>query len=196
MDNQDRQPKLKVVRKRRKSVKSRIRARANEQAKLAALEARKVAALEYVGELMEEAIALMKAEGFRASRPRYEAQAPQPVAVTPTVQHPCTWCGREGTHGNEDGTGWVCDAHFQYEVGGAIEAKGGQNLFEQMNRKPVTPPPRAITKPSGPKLIIHPTAAEASGRTERPEPHVIDPLKGAIDAAANAGVDSDETGTQ
>lgn len=191
---QEHQPKLKVVRRRRKSVKSRIRARANEQAKLAALEARKVAALEYVGELMEEAISLLKAEGFKLSRPRYDTA--QPVAVTPTAQHPCTWCGREGTHRNEDGSGWVCDAHFQYEVGGAVEAKGGQNLFEQMSKKPIVAAPRAPAKPSGPKLVIHPNASETAGKIERPEPHVIDPLKGAIDAAANAGVDSEETGTE
>ena len=78
---------LKIVpRKRRKSVKSRIRARANEQVKLAALEARKAAALEYVGEQLEELIGLLKSEGFKVSRPR--DAAPQAIAqpVAPVVE--------------------------------------------------------------------------------------------------------------
>lgn len=206
---------LKIVRKRKRSVKSKIAARAKQQEKLAALDARKVAALEYVGELLEEAVALLKAEGFKATKGLFAptgmvSNVATTATIPPTVQHPCSWCGREGVMQNEDKSAWVCQAHAQYEVGGAIQNKQGRSLFEEMNGKPVAAarnrpkPAPTITAvvsgavvpvelPPSPKLLIHPSAAETAGT--RPEPHIIDPLKGVVNGVAgNAVVNSEETG--
>lgn len=190
-------PKLAVVRKRRKSVKSKIRQRANENVKLAALEARKAAALEYVGEQLEELIGLLKSEGFKATRPRDGAthslpttNSAQPAQV---VQNPCGYCGRAGVILNETKTGWLCETHGQYEVGGAIQDRAGQNLANQMMAPKPINPKVAQPKPAAPKLIIHPNDADA--RAARMP--VMDPLKGAPNGTANVlGDDGEEAGVE
>jgi len=177
----DSDSKLKIVpRKRRKSVKSRIRQRANEQVKQAAVEARKTAVLEYVGEQVEELLALLRSEGFRISRTHDEtAQVAisRVATMPPPVQNPCGLCGRAGVVLNETKTGWLCATHGQYELGGAAQDRVGQNLAAEMF-KPTAPRPVA-TKPTGPKMIIHPNAPEQSKidqATARAQ--IIDPLKG------------------
>jgi hypothetical protein len=181
-------PKLAVVRKRRKSVKSRIRARANENVKLAALEARKAAALEYVGEQLEELIGLLKAEGFKVSRGREAVQVTQASPVAVAVKNPCTYCGREGVILNETKNGWLCETHGQYEVGGAVQDRAGQTLAQQMLAPKPINPSVAKPKPAGPKMVIHPNDADA-----RASRQPIDPLKGAPNGTANVlGDDSDE----
>lgn len=189
------EPKLKIVpRKRRKSVKSKIRQRANEQNKLAAIEARKVATLEYVGEQLEELLSLLRSEGFKATRPRDGAtQSPHDnhsAQPAPVVQNPCGYCGRAGVIMNETKTGWLCETHGQYEVGGAVQDRAGQNLANQMLApKPINP---SVTKPkpAGPKMIIHPN--EADFRASR---QPIDPLKGTPNGTVGVlGDDSDEAG--
>src|SRR5271166_3556714 len=122
----DTEPKLKLApRRRRKSVKSKIRARATDQMKQAAIEARKVAVLEYVGEQLEELTRLIRAEGIKVSR-THDAAPIQAVTVS-AVQHPCTYCGREGVVQNETKNGWLCQTHGQYELGGAVADRKGQN---------------------------------------------------------------------
>lgn len=182
------EPKLKIVpRKRRKYVKSKIRGRAQEQMKYAAIEARKIATLEYVGELMEETLGLLRAEGFKATRPRNDMAQPshdQAAPSVPAVQNPCGYCGRAGVVQNETKTGWLCETHGQYELGGAAQDRAGKVLAEQM-LKPA-PINAAVMKPKpvGPKTIIHPNAAEMSG---------IDPLKGTPNGTVGVlGDDSDE----
>lgn len=181
------EPKLKVLpRKRRKLVKSKIRARANEQVKQAAVEARKVATLEYVAEQIEELVSLLRAEGFKPSRRETVGQLTGVAApIASVVKNPCALCGREGVVMNETKTGWLCQTHGQYELGGAIQDRAGQTLAQEMMApKPIAPPPR---KPSAPKMVIHPNAAEQS--------KMIDPLKGVQNGTVGVlGDDSEEAG--
>jgi hypothetical protein len=196
----DSEPKLKIVRRRRKSVKSKIRARATDQMKQAAIEARKVAVLEYVGEQLEELTRLLRAEGFKVSRTHDTATLltgnPPPPIPAPIVQNPCIYCGRQGVVMNETKTGWLCEVHGQYELGGAAQDRQGQNIAAQMfnaappksRQKPVVPQPNAalLPPPQG-KIVIHPNAAE--------EPKMFDPLKGITNGTVGVlGEDSDEAG--
>src|SRR5271166_4429621 len=95
------EPKLKLIHRRRKSVKSKIRARATDQMKQAAIEARKVAVLEYVGEQLEELTRLLRAEGFKVSRTHDATPINAQAIPQSIVQRPCTYCGREGVVQNE-----------------------------------------------------------------------------------------------
>ena len=192
----DTEPKLKLApRRRRKSIKSKIRQRANEQVKQAAVEARKTAVLEYVGEQIEDLLALLRAEGFHASRPReaiphevdvYTRASAEMLAAKLVVKNPCAYCGAPGTHLNEMGTGHLCDTHWAYEQGGR-EEKIGQNLAQQMLAPKAINPKVAAPKPSGPKIVIHPNTAEMNGQ--------IDPLKGVQNGTVGElGGDSEEAG--
>jgi hypothetical protein len=188
----DSEPKLKIVHRRRKSVKSKIRARATDQMKQAAIEARKVAVLEYVGEQLEELTRLLRAEGFKVSR-MHDPRDPAPLPtgpIAPIVRNPCTYCGRPGVVMNETKNGWLCQVHGQYELGGAVADRKGQNLAGEMFApKPV--PSRAVQpKPSGPKTIIQPTEADY-----RASKQAFDPLKGVANGTVGVlGEDSDEAG--
>lgn len=180
---------LKIVpRKRRKYVKSKIRGRAQEQMKYAAIEARKIATLEYVGELMEEALGLLRAEGFRASRISESATKAVTAPMAPVVQNPCGYCGRAGVIMNETKTGWLCETHGVYELGGAAQDKKGQTLAAEMFAPKPLPPAKA--KPAGPKIIIHPNEADA-----RASRMPLDPLKGIQNGTVGVlGDDSEEAG--
>ena len=190
----DSEPKLKIVHRRRKSVKSKIRARATDQMKQAAIEARKVAVLEYVGEQLEELTRLLRAEGFKVSRTheplRSTSNTPTARGIPlPVIQNPCTYCGRAGVVMNETKNGWLCQVHGQYELGGAVADRKGQNLAGEMFApKPI--PSRAVQpKPSGPKTIIQPTEADYRASKQ------IDPLKGIQNGTVGVlGEDSDEAG--
>ncbi len=189
----DSEPKLKIVHRRRKSVKSKIRARATDQMKQAAIEARKVAVLEYVGEQLEELTRLLRAEGFKVSRTHDTATLltsnPPPPIPAPIVHNPCTYCGRPGVVMNETKNGWLCEVHGQYELGGAVADRKGQNLAGEMFApKPI--PSRAVQpKPPGPKTIIQPTEADYRASKQ------IDPLKGIQNGTVGVlGEDSDEAG--
>jgi hypothetical protein len=187
----DSEPKLKIVRRRRKSVKSKIRARASDQMKQAAIEARKVAVLEYVAEQMTEMNALLRAEGFKVSRAHDPAPMRAVTASAPVVQHPCTWCGAEGVVQNETKNGWLCQAHGQLELGQAVADRKGQNLAGEMFAPKPIPSKATQPKPTGPKTIIQPTEADYRA-SKQP---MFDPLKGVANGTVGVlGGDSDEAG--
>ena len=192
------EPKLKSVRRRRKSVKSKIRARATDQMKQAAIEARKVAVLEYVGEQVEELTRLLRAEGFKVSRTREvpHTLAGDPISpglLAPIVVNPCTYCGREGVVQNETKNGWLCQVHGQYELGQAVADRKGQNLAGEMFAPKPVPSRATQPKPSGPKIIIQPTEADFRA-SKQP---MFDPLKGVANGTVGVlGDDSEEAGTE
>ena len=191
------EPKLKIVHRRRKSVKSKIRARATDQMKQAAIEARKVAVLEYVGEQLEELTRLLRAEGFKVPRTNeatYTAGTnPIPPTFVQPIQRPCTYCGREGVVQNETKNGWLCQVHGQYELGGAVADRKGQNLAGEMFAPKPVPSRATQPKPSGPKIIIQPTEADFRA-SKQP---MFDPLKGVANGTVGVlGDDSEEAGTE
>ena len=189
----DSEPKLKIVRRRRKSVKSKIRARATDQMKQAAIEARKVAVLEYVGEQLEELTRLLRAEGFKVSRTHEVAPIVASAIPLPIIQRPCTYCGREGVVQNETKNGWLCQVHGQYELGGAVADRKGQNLAGEMFAPKPVPSRATQPKPSGPKIIIQPTEADFRA-SKQP---MFDPLKGVANGTVGVlGDDSEEAGTE
>ena len=196
----DSEPKLKIIRRRRKSVKSKIRARATDQMKQAAIEARKVAVLEYVGEQLEELTRLLRSEGFKLTRALVvdaaaaaAIQNATPGPIAPVVQRPCTYCGREGVVQNETKNGWLCEVHGQYELGGAVADRKGQNLAGEMFAPKPVPSRATQPKPSGPKIIIQPTEADFRA-SKQP---MFDPLKGVANGTVGVlGDDSEEAGTE
>jgi hypothetical protein len=121
-----------------RSVKSEIDRRTTDASKLAALEARKVAILEMVAGLMQEAVDLMRGEGFTAPvvqapvvRPLMPQDIPPPSNTVimqasqlvpqqaAPIKNPCAMCGQEAV-GTEDLPGgqkkYLCRAHYRVRL--------------------------------------------------------------------------------
>ena len=107
-----------------RSVKSEIDRRTTDASKLAALEARKVAILEMVAGLMQEAVDLLRNEGFTApavvSQPYVGATVIQEASLVqapaPQIANPCANCGQEavGTEDLPDGQKkYLCRIHYR-----------------------------------------------------------------------------------
>lgn len=115
-----------------RNVKSEIDKRTTDVGKAAALQARKVAVLELVADLMQEAVDLMKSEGFSAPavvHPQPQPSIPAGTTViteaqlaqspTPQVKNPCANCGQEasGYENMADGSKkYLCAPHYKARV--------------------------------------------------------------------------------
>lgn len=148
-----------------RSVKSEIDRRTTDASKLAALEARKVAILEMVAQLMQEAVDLMKNEGFTAPavvQPPYvgaavvkEASLVAPPA--PLITNPCANCGQEaaGTEDMPDGSKkYLCAAHYRARIAEKQQEQTTKNLMGSEGTLYQRP---RVVQPAQPvkKIVIH-----------------------------------------
>ncbi len=186
--------KLSIIRKRRKSsLSSELSRRTENEAKRAALEARKIAVLEYVGERIDELIGLLRSEGFKVQRhdpnDRLIAHAGDLGQTAPQQPlHPCSWCGKTGTVPKPDGIGWLCAIHAAFERGDGL----GEKLIGQLGHpaKPLQARPPA---PVGVKQVIHPNAQDEQRSHQLASP--VDMLAGRSNGPVGGTFDdSDETG--
>ena len=152
-----------------RSVKSEIDRRTTDAGKLAALEARKVAVLELVADLISEAVTLMKNEGFTApavvQQPYVgaavirEASIVQPPA--PQVKNPCANCGQEavGTEDMPNGSKkFLCRAHYQARLAEKQESEttkslmGNEGTLYVRPQQPTPPVKKILIQHSDPLL--------------------------------------------
>lgn len=151
-----------------RSVKSEIDRRTTDASKLAALEARKVAILEMVAGLMQEAVDLMRNEGFTAGERNIERavttvtpQPPQGVTVVteaqlapaPQIKNPCAMCGQEavGTEDLPNGQKkYLCRPHYRARLAEKQEEQttkalmGSEGTLFQRPQLPAAPVKKII----------------------------------------------------
>lgn len=157
-----------------RSVKNEIDRRTTDASKLAALEARKVAILEMVAGLMQEAVDLMKNEGFTAPA---VVQPPRPVSIPPVnatviqeaqlttppapITNPCAACGQEasGYENMPDGSKkYLCSAHYKARVAEKQQEQttkqlmGTEGTLYQRPRPAAAPTPKKIIIQADPLL--------------------------------------------
>jgi hypothetical protein len=182
-----------------RKVTTEIDRRTNDASKLAALQARKVAVLEMVADLMQEAVDLMRNEGFTVAL----AQAPvkgisdwnspaQPyvgatviteanlvAAPVSAIKNPCAQCGQEA-HGTEampnGGTRYLCKSHYMQRAKEKQEEATTKSLLGSegtLYQRPQTPvqPVKKILIQAGPDPLL----GARNGETPAPPVnHVLD----------------------
>jgi hypothetical protein len=139
-----------------RKVTTEIDRRTNDASKLAALQARKVAVLEMVADLMQEAVDLMRNEGFTVAlaqpvtsgQPYVGATVIQEanlVAAVSAIKNPCAQCGQEA-HGTEampnGGTRYLCKSHYMQRAKEKQEEATTKSLLGSegtMFQRPQTP---------------------------------------------------------
>jgi hypothetical protein len=167
-----------------RSVKNEIDRRTSDASKLAALEARKVAILEMVAGLMQEAVDLMRNEGFTAP-----AVVPQPYvgatvikeaslvqAPAPQIKNPCASCGQEAM-GTEDLPGgqkkYLCAVHYRARLAEKQQEQttkdlmGSEGTLYQRAKQPTQSPHKVIIQ-ADPLLGV-----QNGGTAVRPPPNPI-----------------------
>lgn len=160
-----------------RNVKSEIDRRTTDASKLAALEARKVAILEMVAGLMQEAVDLMRSEGFGKvvmpyagvpTHPAGDITTPPVTGATiikaaelvqapaPQIKNPCAVCGQEATgyENMADGSKkYLCRAHYQARAAEKQEEATTKALMGSEGTLYVRPKSPQQTQPAK-KIII------------------------------------------
>jgi hypothetical protein len=172
--------------------KSEIDRRTNDASKLAALEARKVAVLEMVADLMQEAVDLMRKEGFTVALAQ-PATPGQPyvgatviteasLAQTPVsaIRNPCAQCGQEahGTEAMPNGTTrYLCKSHYmqrakeKQEEATTKSLLGSEGTMYQRPQTPVQPVKKILIQAGSDPLLGGPNGAP------------VPPVNGVLDEA-------------